>query len=57
MELVDSPALSLDEYKDALTQNPCTRLIAALGQARQNVRALTEGDYRELFLTWVKSFR
>ena len=45
------PALSLDEYKDALTQNPCTRLIAALGQARQNVRALTEGEYRELFLT------
>ena len=45
------PALSLDEYKDALTQNPCTRLIVALGQARQNVRALTEGEYRELFLT------
>jgi hypothetical protein len=34
-----------------LTENPCTRLIAALGRVRQNVPALAEGDYRELYLT------
>ena len=45
------PALSLEDYKDALTENPCTRLIAALGRVRQNVPALAEGDYRELYLT------
>ena len=45
------PALSLCDYKDALTQNPCTRLIAALGRLRQNVPALTDGDYRQLQLT------
>ena len=45
------PALSLDDYRDALTQNPFTRLIAALGHLRQSIPALTDGDYRELQLT------
>ena len=45
------PALSLCDYRDALTQNPYTRLIAALGRLRQNVPALRDGDYRQLQLT------
>lgn len=45
------PALSLEDYRDALTNNDCTRLIAALGKARQKVKALSYGDYKELVLT------
>ena len=45
------PALTLADYKDAIEKNPCTALIAALGRIRQNVAALSYGDYKELFLT------
>lgn len=45
------PALDLSDYKDALTENPYTQLIAALGRLRQNVPALSDGDYREMQLT------
>ncbi len=45
------PALSQNDYRDALRQNPYTRLIAALGRLRQNVPVLINGDYRELQLT------
>ena len=45
------PALNLDDYKDALTDNPVTALIARLGQIRQHTPALSYGDYRELVLT------
>ncbi len=45
------PALSLADYADAAENNPFTRLIAALGQIRQNTPELSYGDYRELFLT------
>ena len=45
------PVLDLKDYADALTQNPCTRLIAALGPLRRSVPALMDGDYRELQLT------
>jgi hypothetical protein len=45
------PALNLEDYKDALKGNSCTRLIAALGKIRQNCKALSYGDYRELLLT------
>lgn len=45
------PALDLADYRDALTNNPLTALIAALGQIRQRTRALCYGDYRELMLT------
>lgn len=45
------PTLKLDDYKDALTGNPCTALIAALGRVRQQWKALSCGDYRELLLT------
>lgn len=45
------PALDLDDYKDAVTKNPCTSLIAALGHIRQQSKALSYGDYKELKLT------
>ncbi len=45
------PALSLDSYADAVTKNPCTQLIAALGRIRQNSDALSYGGYQELLLT------
>ena len=45
------PALKLSDYKDAVKNNPATRLIAALGKIRQETPELSYGDYRELFLT------
>lgn len=45
------PALKLADYKDAIKTNPCTSLIAALGKIRQEVKALSYGDYNELVLT------
>lgn len=45
------PCIDLSAYSNALQENPCTRLIAALGHIRQSVRALSYGDYQELFLT------
>lgn len=44
------PALNIADYKDAVENNPCTRLIAALGKIRQNSKALSYGDYKELLL-------
>ena len=45
------PALNLEDYREALQNNSCTALIAALGRIRQNTPALSYGDYRELTLT------
>ncbi len=45
------PALSLENFADALDNNPCTKLISALGKIRQNTPALSYGDYKELRLT------
>lgn len=45
------PALNYEEYKNAITTNTCTALIAKLGKIRQSVKALSYGDYRELLLT------
>ncbi len=45
------PALNIEDYKNALTENPCTKLVAALGKVRQNTPSLSYGDYNELFLT------
>lgn len=45
------PALSLEQYTDALHKNPCTKLIAALGSLRQQTPALSYGEYKELLLT------
>ncbi len=44
------PALSLEQFHDATENNPFTRLIAALGKTRQQSKALSYGDYRELLL-------
>ena len=44
------PALRLEDFENALENNPCTALIAALGKIRQNTAALTYGEYRELLL-------
>ena len=45
------PALDLKDYADAVTKNPCTALIAALGKVRQGTPALSYGSYSELALT------
>ena len=45
------PALSLSDFGNAMTDNPCTRLLAALGRIRQTTPALSYGDYKELLLT------
>lgn len=45
------PALSLDDYKNAINENVITKVIAALGKVRQDVKALSYGGYRELSLT------
>ena len=44
------PALSYDDYKDAIKTNPYTKIISALGRIRQNTPALCYGDYKELEL-------
>lgn len=45
------PALNLEDYADALAENPYTKLIARLGAVRQQTKALSYGDYKELLLT------
>lgn len=45
------PAINLDDFKEAVKLNECTKLIAALGKIRQCVKAISYGDYRELLLT------
>lgn len=45
------PALNLEDFADAVKNNSFTKLIAALGHARQGSKALSYGDYRELMLT------
>ncbi len=45
------PALNLEDFKDAYTQNPATVLISRLGRIRRAVPALSYGSYRELALT------
>lgn len=45
------PALSLSDYADAVTSNPYTALVAALGPVRQKSKALCYGEYKELVLT------
>ena len=44
------PALAYEVYKDAVKENPYTRLIAALGHLRQSTPALCYGSYKELAL-------
>ncbi len=45
------PALNINDYKNAVKDNPFTGLIAALGKIRQEVKALSYGGYTELMLT------
>ncbi len=45
------PALSLSDFGNALTANPHTRLLAALGHIRQTTPSLSYGAYKELLLT------
>ena len=45
------PQLNLVDYKDAITSNPCTALIVALGKVRAAVPALSYGDYQQRVLT------
>ena len=45
------PALRYEDYADAVENNPLTRLVAALGKVRQQTKALSYGEYRELTLT------
>ncbi|MBR6785360.1 MAG: alpha-amylase [Clostridia bacterium] len=44
------PALDFDNYRNAVYENPCTQIIAALGKIRRSTPALCYGDYRELVL-------
>ena len=44
------PALNLTDYANAEVENPCTKLIAALGRIRQHTKELSYGDYKELML-------
>ena len=44
------PALNLTDYANAAEENPCTKLIAALGCIRQHTKELSYGDYKELML-------
>lgn len=45
------PALEFADYKDAAKENPFTGLITRLGAVRQQTKALSYGDYKELILT------
>lgn len=45
------PYIDLTKYQDAVENNLFTKLIAALGRVRQQTKALSYGDYRELMLT------
>ena len=45
------PALKLEDYKDAIETNNCTKIISALGKIRQSTKALSYGDFKELRLT------
>lgn len=45
------PALSLDDYRDAIQTNPHTELVGKLGKIRQETPVLSYGEYRELLLT------
>ena len=45
------PALKLEDYKNAVKENPCTALITTLGKVRQQTPALSYGGYAELQLT------
>ena len=45
------PQLELSDFGDAVKENPCTQLIAALGKIHKETPELSYGSYRELCLT------
>ena len=45
------PALNIEDYKDAVTTNKFTNVIAKLGEVRSKVPALSYGYFNELVLT------
>ncbi len=45
------PALSYEDYKDAIHTNDYTKFITALGKVRQATNALSYGDYNQIHLT------
>lgn len=45
------PALNFSDYKNAINDNPCTKIISALCKIRKAVHQLSYGDYKELRLT------
>ncbi len=45
------PKLNLADFGDCVAENPCTKLIAALGRIHKEHPALSYGDYQELVLT------
>ena len=45
------PALNLDDFSDSYENNPCTKLICALGRIRNSEKALSYGSYEQLTLT------
>ena len=44
------PALSYEDYKNAVSDNAYTAFIAALGRIRLAIKSLSYGDYREVML-------
>ena len=45
------PALNLDEFKDSFKTNQFTKLVAKLCEIRKSTKALSYGEYKELFLS------
>jgi len=45
------PAISLEDYPNAVNENGCTNIIARLGKIRQKNPVFTDGIYHELRLT------
>jgi glycosidase len=44
------PALNYDDFKNAIKENPATKLVAALAKIRTSTPELSYGDYKELYL-------
>ncbi len=45
------PAIDIEKYMSLAENNPYAKLIAALGKIRQETKALSYGEYKELMLT------
>ena len=45
------PAIDIEKYISYAQNNPCAKLISALGKIRRQTKALSYGNYKELLLT------